>query len=57
LAVHMHRAGSALPMIAALLRAGQVQVFSQTIQQCGPGIELKDMTLPIHSEGYWHGAR
>jgi hypothetical protein len=49
LPIHMHRAGSALPVIAALLRAGQVQVLSQTIQQRGPRIDAKDAALPVHS--------
>jgi methyl coenzyme M reductase subunit C len=51
LSVHVHRAGSALPVIAALLRAGQVQVLPQTIQQRRPRIDAKDATLPVHPQG------
>jgi hypothetical protein len=50
LPVHMHRAGSALTVIASLLRAGQVQVLPQAIQQRGPRIEAKDATLPVHPQ-------
>ena len=39
-AVHQHRAGAALPKAAALLRAGEVQVLAQSIEQRCACVEL-----------------
>ena len=48
-AIDQHRAGAALAVIAALFRAGQVEMFAQGVEQGGPGAELKLVALPIHS--------
>ena len=52
LAVHMHRAGAALAVIAALLGAGQVQVFAQAIEQRGPRIDAQRIALAVYLQGY-----
>ena len=49
LAIHMHGAGSALAVIAALLRARKVQVFPQAVQQRGPRIDSKHAIFAVHS--------
>src|SRR5579862_3582371 len=47
----MHRTRAALSVVAALLRAGQLHVFAQAIQQCSPGIDLRRHRLAIHAQG------
>ena len=39
-AVHQHRAGAALAVVAALLGAGEAQVFAQGVEQRGARIEF-----------------
>ena len=38
--VHVDRAGAALAVVAAFLRAGQVEPFAQRVQQCGARVEI-----------------
>ena len=45
-----HRAGAALAMIAALLGAGQVQLFAQGIEQGGAGVEFECQVLAVDLE-------
>jgi hypothetical protein len=53
----MHSARSALAMIASLLRAGQREMLTQGIQQCGAGIQRQRMRaavdLKLHRGGRW----
>jgi hypothetical protein len=41
LAVHQHGAGAALPVVAALLGAGQVQVLAQGVEQARAVVEFQ----------------
>ena len=50
LAVHQHRAGAALAEAAALLRAGQVQVLAQGIEQRGARVERQPVLRPVDAE-------
>ena len=43
----MHRAGAALAVIAAFLRAGQVDAFAKQIEQSNAGLEIKILLLPV----------
>src|SRR5207249_903886 len=40
-AVEQHGARPALPVVATLLRPGQVEMLAQSIEQCGPVVELE----------------
>ena len=50
LAVHQHRAGAALAEAAALLRAGQMQVLAQGIEQRGARIERQPMLGSVDAQ-------
>ena len=50
LAVHQHRAGAALAEAAALLRAGQMQVLAQRIEQRGARIERQPMLGSVDAQ-------
>ncbi len=55
--VHVHRAGAALPVVAALLRARQVDPLPQRIQQRGPRIQpAQHIVLPVHAQRQIHGS-
>jgi len=51
LAIDVHRARAALAVIASLLRAGQVQMFTQTIEQRRARIDSQFIFLSIHPQG------
>ena len=51
LAVHMHGAGAATAMIAALLGAGELGVFAQCVEQRGALVHLQRMRLAVDGEG------
>src|SRR5262249_62167535 len=46
------RAGAALPLIAALLRAGQPEMLAQRIEQSGARVEIDGIALSINREAY-----
>ena len=50
LAVHQHRAGAALAEAAALLRAGQMQVLAQGVEQRGARIERQPMLGSVDAQ-------
>jgi hypothetical protein len=56
-AVHQHRAGTALAVVAAFLGAGQVQVLAQCIQQGDAGVQLQRARLAVDLEGHLGGHR
>ena len=60
LAVHQHRAGAALAEAAAFLRAGEMQVLAQSVEQRGARIERQPMLGSVDAqhevEGSWRGA-
>ncbi len=49
-AVEQDGAGAALPVVAALLGAGEAQPLAQRIQQCCAGIDNKRMCCPVHPQ-------
>ncbi|GJE44725.1 hypothetical protein AEGHOMDF_3915 [Methylobacterium soli] len=49
--VHDHRAGPALTVVAALLRAGQVQVLARGVEERGAGVEFEFAARAVHREG------
>src|SRR6476620_1410694 len=51
LPIEQHGAGSALPMIAALLGARQAEMLAQRVEQGGPGRDLKRPFGVIYMEG------
>lgn len=53
LAVEQHGAGTALAVVTAFLRADQVQLFPQQIQQGGPGQDLKLTRPAIERQTQW----
>ena len=46
-AVDQHGAGTALPVVAALLRSGQAQVLTQRVEQCGAGVQGQGSELAV----------
>ena len=46
-AVDQHGAGAALPVVAALLGAGQVQMLAQRVEQRRPRVQLEGRTRPL----------
>jgi len=52
--IDMHRAGTALPVIAALLRSKQVQVLAQSVEQRDAGLEAHLILPPIDFEHQWN---
>ena len=50
-AVDVHGARAALAMIASLLRAGQMQVFSKTIEKRCARIDPQIVFLPVNTQG------
>ncbi len=50
-AVEQDGAGSALPVVAALLGAGEAEPLAQGIQQCRACIDNKRMFCPVHPQG------
>ncbi len=50
-AVEQDGAGSALPVVAALLGAGEAEPLAQRIQQRRPRIDNKRMCCPVHPQG------
>ena len=48
--IDVHRAGTALAMIASLLRSGQVQMFAETIEKSRARIDPKIIFLSVHTE-------
>src|SRR5437016_856888 len=57
LAVHADRAGAALPEAAALLRARQMQMLAQRIEQRRARIELQSVLAAVHAQQYVDGNR
>jgi hypothetical protein len=55
--VHVHGACPTLPVVASLLRAKEVQMLPQRIQQRHPRLQLHSMLLAIHLEDHWHSPR
>jgi hypothetical protein len=51
-AVNDHRAGAALPVVAALLRAGKLQPLAQRVEQGRARVELELAGLAVHGEGH-----
>jgi hypothetical protein len=51
--IDVHCAGAALAMVAAFLRAEQLQLLSQRIQQRGASIDLELVRGAIHCQADW----
>ena len=49
-AVHMDGTRAALPVVAALLRAAQMQAFAQQVEQCHLGRHAQNTGLPIEAQ-------
>jgi hypothetical protein len=49
-AVDDHGAGAALALVAALLGAGQVQVFAQQVEQRGAGVDFLFEALAVDAQ-------
>ena len=47
-AVHQHRAGAALAVVATFLGARQLQVLAQCVEQRGAGVQLQRLVFAIH---------
>ncbi|MNC56695.1 hypothetical protein D3C75_1063120 [compost metagenome] len=56
-AVHQHRAGTALAVVAALLAAGQVQVLTQGVEQGDAGVQPQRSRCSVHLEVHLHQFR
>src|SRR5262245_50853909 len=54
-AVHVHRACTALSVIAALLCAGQCQRLAEAIEQCCPRIDPDRMVRTVYAKGDRNG--
>src|SRR5262245_12114963 len=52
LSIDDDRAGAALSLVAALLRTGQREMLSQSIEQRGPRIEVQGIVPPVDREPY-----
>src|SRR5207244_8421356 len=52
--VQQHGARAALAMIAALLRAGQVEMVAQRIEQGGPRREFELRLDAVDDQRYWN---
>jgi len=52
-----HRAGAALAVIAALLRAGQREMFAQSVEQRRAGIQHQGMEIAVDPKLDLHGGR
>src|SRR5207237_1095320 len=48
--IDVHRARTALTVIASLFGAGQMQMFTQTIEQSGARIDPQIMLLAVHTK-------
>ena len=57
LAVDMDGAGAALAVVAALLRAGQVQVLAQRVQQRRAGVEQQPVIASVDVQRHGHRPR
>ena len=53
-AVDKHRAGAALAVITAFLRAGQIKVIAQRVEQRDPGPQLELRLCSVDGEGDWN---
>ena len=53
--VHVHRAGAALPVIAALLGAGQAEILAQRVEQRHARFDLQLVKLPVDFQLDWNG--
>ena len=49
-AVNVHRASTALAMVASFFRAGQMQMFAQTIEKSGARIDSQIVFLAIDTK-------
>ena len=47
LAVHQHRAGATLAMVAPLFHTGKVEMFTQRVEQRRPRVEIELLASPI----------
>jgi len=52
LSIDDDRAGAALPLVAALLRAGQPEMLAQRIEQSGARVEIEGIAPSINREAY-----
>jgi hypothetical protein len=50
--VNQHGAGAALALIAAFLRAGQVEMLAQQVEECRTGIERERMTFAVDGQAH-----
>src|SRR5215211_7843323 len=56
-AVHMHRTGATLTVVAALLRSGQMEDFAQAIEQRGSRVDAELVLPSIDMQADCHGSR
>jgi len=56
-ATDQHRAGAALDMVAALLRAGQLQVLAQSVEQGGSGVQRQIVASAVDLQAQRHHLR
>jgi hypothetical protein len=54
--VNVDGACSALAVVAAFLGAGQGQVFAETVEEGGSGVESESVGLTVDLESYGYGA-
>lgn len=55
-AVHMHRAGSTLPVVATFLRSEEPEIFSQRIQQRNAWLDLQMLYCVVDFQRNFHRA-
>jgi hypothetical protein len=53
-AIDVHRARTALAMIASFFGSGQMQMLAQAIQKSRARIDLKIVLLAVNSKRYWN---
>ena len=56
LPVAQHRAGAARSLIAAFLRAGQIEIFAQRVEQRDPRLNLQMLIPAVDPERKFYGA-
>src|SRR5688572_13593335 len=54
-AVDQNRTGTATALVAALLRAGQVQMIAECVEKAHAGIERDVVHGPVDAEGHRYG--
>ena len=53
-AVHVNRACPALPVVAALLRAGKLQVLAERVEQSDARLDIEPVFAPVDLQSHGH---